>query len=112
MSASMLHNSVLAAQIAETPAYKAMLIEFEAKAKEALVSGVFYIESLGSSLTLPQVAQVYQGLKSVGGWFFDNNETTRKASFAYAVSQECFAVIKGAGYKADAKGIHDLIAFA
>lgn len=112
MSTAMLSNAALAQELAQDPRYKALMLEFQAKAAEALSSGKFAIESLGGlELSLPEVAQVYQAHKSLGGWFYPSEEA-RKSSFAYKVSQECLAVIKKAGYKADAEGIKSLIAHA
>ena len=112
MTHAMLSNTALMAALAETPEYKALMVKVQAQAQEALTSGVFVIESLGGvEMSLPEVAQVYQSFKSLGQWFFPSDEA-RKASLAYKTSQECLAIIKKAGYKADAEGIKSLIAFA
>jgi hypothetical protein len=120
----MLNNKALMEQLAQDPEYKDLLLKFQTRASEALHTKAFFIESLGVSLTLPQVAQQYQGLKAIGGFFYGETgetatieqkiaaEETRRNSWAYAVSQECLAVIKDAGFKADAAGIKAIIAFA
>ena len=57
MTHAMLSQTALVAQLANDPRYKALLVEFEAKAKESLTEGKFTIESLGGvEMTLPEVA--------------------------------------------------------
>lgn len=112
MTHAMLSNAALLEQMTQDPRYKELALEFQAKAQAALTNTKFTIETLGGmELTLPEVAQAYQSNKSLGAWFFPSEEA-RKASFAYAVSQECLAVIKKAGYKADAESIKSIIAHA
>lgn len=107
---ALISKTALLEAFQESAQFREFALQFEAKAKQAM-GDTHTVEALGTSLTLPQIAQTYQAFKGLGGFFFDNDEVTRKASFAYRVSTECLAIIKKAGYKADTEGIKALISY-
>jgi hypothetical protein len=92
----------MASALADSPEYKALILKFEAKAAEALTKS-FKVESLGVTMTLPQIAITYQAYKGTPKSFGDNAR-----SFTEAISRECLAIIKKAGYKADWNSIEAL----
>lgn len=100
---TLLSASSLAEALQASPEYRELVLQFEAKAKNALTQK-HYVESLNRELSLPEVAMFYQGLKGIPKDCFANEEA-RKASFAYQVATECLAIIKKAGYKADWQSI-------
>ena len=103
---ALLSNTALLAALKESEQYKAFVVEFEAKAAEALTDKVYPIAALGGvELTLPEVAVYYQVYKSVPKALGDK----ARAIFEPA-SRECLAIIKAAGYKADWDGIVALAA--
>ena len=135
-------NDALASIMLETPEYKALVIQ--AKALQAKALEISYeVKSLGTSLTLKEIAQVYGGLRGLATSFFgeypsykeikeanpgvdhksimailQKNEAYKEAeklrldSFAYKVSQECYAIIQKTGYAADTDGLAGLIQHA
>lgn len=106
MSNALLSNTALLAAMKDSEQYKAFVLQFEAKAAEALTSAVYTIETLGGvQMTLPEVAVYYQVYKSVPKALGDK----ARAIFEPA-SRECLAIIKAAGYKADWDGIVSLAA--
>jgi hypothetical protein len=92
----------MASALADSPEYKALILKFEAKAAKAL-SEKFEVKSLGVTMTLAQIAITYQAYKGTPKSFGDNAR-----SFTEAISRECLAIIKGAGYKADWNSIEAL----
>jgi len=134
-----LRNDAILTAMAETPEYKALVLKVKAKSAEAL-KAKHEVKSLGASLTLKEIAQVYAGLRGLATSYFgeyDSYKAIKEAnpkldhksimvilqeqegykqaeklrvdSFAYKVSQECLAIIKKSGYKADTEGIQALI---
>jgi hypothetical protein len=99
---ALLSNTALLEAIKDTPEYRDLVLSFEAKAKEALESGVYEVKALGTSLSLPQVAATYQAFKG--------QPKSLGSAWSKAVSTECLAIIKKAGYKADWNGIVSLVA--
>jgi hypothetical protein len=103
---ALLSNTALLAALKESEQYKAFVVEFEAKAAEALTDKVYPIAALGGvELTLPEVAVYYQVYKSVPKALGD-----KARSIFEPASRECLAIIKAAGYKADWDGIVALAA--
>ena len=103
MSATtLLSASALAAAMAESPEYKALLVKFEQKAAKALTEK-FEVKSLGVTMTLAQIAVTYQAYKGTPKSF---GESARK--FTESISRECLAIIKANGYKADWNSIEAL----
>lgn len=100
---TLLSATSLAQALQESPEYRELVLQFEAKAKNALTQK-HYVETLGKELSLPEVAMFYQGLKGIPKDCFASEEA-RKESFAYKVSSECLSIIKKAGYKADWQSI-------
>lgn len=104
MSATLISQNALALALAESPEYKALLVKFEKQALEAL-SSTFEVKSLGVTMTLAQVAVTYQAYKGIPKAFGESGR-----SFAEAISRECLAIIKSAGFKADFESIKGLTA--
>ena len=102
-TATLVSNARILEAMANTPEYREFALKFEAQAKEALATGVFLVEALGVSLTLPQVAITYQAYKGV-----PNSLGAEARAYAKSISTECLAIIKQAGYKADWTGIQSL----
>jgi hypothetical protein len=107
MSATLVSNARILEAMANTEQYRQFVLDFEAKAVEALTTGVFLVESLGVEMTLPQVAITYQAYKGV-----PNSLGAEARTYAKSISLECLAIIKKAGYKADWTGIQSLAAHA
>ena len=97
---ALLSNAALAQAFQESEEFRAFAIKFQAKAAEAMFEQ-HLVESLGVSLTLPQVAVIYQGLKGL--------PKSLNSTWGKTVSTECLAIIKKAGYKADWAGISALV---
>ena len=94
-------NAILTA-MADTPEYKALVVKFEKQAQEALSKGRFEVKSLGTTLSLPQVAATYQAFKG--------QPKSLGSAWSKEVATECLAIIKKSGYKADWTGIQSLVA--
>jgi hypothetical protein len=107
MTATLVSNARILEAMANTEQYRQFVLDFEAKAKEALSTGVFLVESLGVEMTLPQVAITYQAYKGV-----PNSLGAEARAYAKSISTECLAIIKQAGYKADWTGIQALASHA
>lgn len=142
---AMLSKAALAQAFEASEEFKTFALNLQAKAAQTM-GELHEVKSLGTSLTLPQIAQAYQSFKGLGVSFFGEfksytefleefksagvpqadkeaakafkatpeyaeAEAARQASFAYAVSTECLAIIKKAGYKADTEGVKAIIAY-
>lgn len=113
------NNAAILEAMKQDPAFKDLVLKFERQAQDALRNKTFAIQALGGQeFTLSEVAELWQAHKSTGLWFFttdDRTEAESKAlqakSLSARIATEALAIIKGAGYKANAEGIKSLILF-
>jgi len=101
-STALLSNAALVEAFQASAEFREFALKFQAKASEAMYD-LHTVESLGTSLTLPQVAVIYQGVKAL--------PKSLGSTWGEAVSRECLSIIKKAGYKADWSGIQALVSY-
>jgi hypothetical protein len=104
-AATLFSNAALAEALANDPQYKALVLEFQKKALEALDS-TYEVKSLGATLTVREVAEEYaKNLAFSKSWYQKDLKDTR----TQAIITETRDILKGIGLKTDAESLKSLI---